>query len=260
VVIDVGHTEAVPGAMSARGVPEYTFNLNLAQDVKQALVDAGFEKTVLLITSKAPFLGLFERTVRANAMAANLFISIHHDSVPDYLLQTWQYEGQEHHFNDSFPGYAIFISDQNGDRAGSLAFGKFLGTELQARGLGYTPHYTSPIMRHRQRELLDADAGVYRYDELIVLQRTHMPAALLEAGSIINRQEEPTLASQERRAVTSAAIAAAVEDFCTARATRHDDRLVKRSSTAAVAALPHRAATPPALTQSKAPPDRTNSH
>lgn len=100
VVIDVGHTEAVAGAMSARGVPEYTFNLNLAQDVKQALVSAGFDKTVLLITSKAPFLGLFERAIRANAMAANLFISIHHNSVPDYLLQTWQYDGQDHHFND----------------------------------------------------------------------------------------------------------------------------------------------------------------
>jgi N-acetylmuramoyl-L-alanine amidase len=259
VVIDVGHTEAVPGAMSARGVPEYTFNLNLAQDVKQALVGAGFDKTVLLITSKAPFLGLFERAVRANAMAANLFISIHHDSVPDNLLQTWQYEGQEQHFNDDYPGYAIFISNQNGDRAGSLLFGKFLGTELQARGLGYTPHYTLPLMRNRRRELLDADAGVYRYDQLIVLERTHMPAALLEAGSIINRQEETVLASPERRAVTSAAITAAVEDFCTARATRHENRSVQRPVVPAPAKLVHGG--PAALHfQSQAPIDRMSSH
>ena len=180
--------------------------------------------------------------------------------MPDNLLQTWQYEGQDHHFNDNYPGYAIFISNQNGDRTGSLQFGKFLGTELQARGLGYTPHYVLPIMRHRRRELLDANAGVYRYDELIVLQRTHMPAALLEAGSIINRQEEPVLASPERRAVTSAAIAAAVKDFCTARAARHDDQLAKRPSGAAAAVLPQRAATPASLTQPKRPPDRINSH
>ena len=83
--------------------------------------------------------------------------------------------------------------------------------------------------------------------ELIVLQRTHMPAALLEAGSIINRHEEPVLANPERRAVTSAAITAAVEDFCTARATRHDERLAKRPSAPAVAALPHRAAALPSL-------------
>jgi N-acetylmuramoyl-L-alanine amidase len=260
VIVDVGHTAAVPGAMSARGVPEYSFNLNLAQDVKQALVDAGFDKTVLLITTKAPFLGLFERAIRANAMGANLFIAIHHDSVPDNLLQTWQYEGQDHHFNDSYPGYAIFISNQNGDRAGSLMFGKFLGTQLQARGLGYTPHYILPIMRNRWRELLDADAGVYRYDDLIVLQRTHMPAALLEAGSIINRQEETVLASPERRAVTSAAIAAAVEDFCTARATRHENRSVQRPAAAAARAKLVHGGPAPLHFQPQAPVDRMSSH
>jgi len=259
VIVDVGHTAAVPGAMSARGVPEYTFNLSLAQDVKQSLVDAGFDKTVLLITTKAPFLGLFERAVRANAMGANLFISIHHDSVPDDLLQNWQYGGQDHHFNDSYPGYAIFISNQNGDRAGSLMFGKFLGTELQARGLGYTPHYILPIMRNRRRELLDADAGVYRYDDLIVLQRTHMAAALLEAGSIINRQEETVLASPKRRAVASAAVTAAVEDFCAARATRHEDRIAKRPTTRSAATLAHGGPAPLRF-QPQAPVDRMSSH
>jgi N-acetylmuramoyl-L-alanine amidase len=66
--------------------------------------------------------------------------------------------------------------------------------------------------------LVDAQAGVYRYDQLIVLQETRMPAVLLEAGSIVNRQEELDLATPERRALTSAAIVAAVEKFCEARA------------------------------------------
>ena len=51
-MVDVGHTLDVPGAMSARGVSEYAFNLALAQEAKQALVDAGFTGTVLLITDK----------------------------------------------------------------------------------------------------------------------------------------------------------------------------------------------------------------
>ena len=95
VVVDVSHTLDVPGAMSARGVPEYTFNLQLAREVKQALVDSGFEQTVLLITGTAPWRGLFERAARANAMHADLFISIHHDSVPDNLKQIWEYAGQK---------------------------------------------------------------------------------------------------------------------------------------------------------------------
>jgi N-acetylmuramoyl-L-alanine amidase len=218
VVVDVGHTLDVPGAMSARGVPEYAFNLQLAHDVKQALVDAGFEQAVLLITGTAPWQGLFERAVRANAMHADLFISIHHDSVPDNLKQIWEYAGQKNEFNDDYPGYAIFISNDNADRAGSLLFGSMLGHELERRNLHYTPHYTLALMGHRRRILVDAEAGVYRYDQLIVLRATKMPAVLLEAGSIVNRQEELELATPERRALTGAAIAAAVANFCAARA------------------------------------------
>jgi len=218
IVLDVGHTLEVPGALSARGVPEYTFNQRLAEAIQQALVAAGFDKTVRLITATAPWRGLLERAARANRMHADLFIAIHHDSVPDELLETWQYEGRENHFSDRFPGYAIFVSNDNADRAGSLAFGRFLGKELQNRGLHYTPHYTLPLMRRHRHQLLDADAGVYRYDQLVVLRETRMPAVLLEAGSIVNRPEELELASPERRALIAQAAAAAVEDFCAARA------------------------------------------
>jgi N-acetylmuramoyl-L-alanine amidase len=227
VVVDVGHTLAVPGALSARGVPEYAFNLQLAQQIKQTLVDAGFDKTVLLITGKAPPAGLFERAMTANRLPADLFISIHHDSVPDNLIHTWQYEGQDQQYNDDYPGYALFISNDNADRAGSLLFGNFLGKALQARGLQFTPHYTLALMGNRRRQLLDADAGVYRYDQLVVLRYTRMPALLLEAGSIVNRQEELELATPERRTLTSAAVATAVEDFCAARAHPKIEQLVK---------------------------------
>jgi N-acetylmuramoyl-L-alanine amidase len=228
VVVDVGHTLDVPGAPSARGMPEYAFNLQLAQQIKQALVDAGFDKTVLLIIAKAPQAGLFERANIANRLPADLFISIHHDSVPDNLIHTWQYEGQDQQYNDDYPGYALFVSNDNADPAGSLLFGKFLGKALQARGLQFTPHYTLPLMGHRRRQLLDADAGVYRYDQLVVLRYTRMPALLLEAGSIVNRQEELELATPERRTLTSAAVAAAVEEFCAARMHPKIEQPVKR--------------------------------
>ena len=217
VVVDVGHTLDVPGAMSARGVTEYAFNLQLARDIKQALVDAGFEQAVLMITGLASWRGLFERAARANAMHADLFIAIHHDSVPDNLKHVWEYAGLKNEFNDDYPGYAIFISNDNADPAGSLMFGSMLGQQLEHRGLHYTPHYTSALMGHRRRILVDAEAGVYRYDQLIVLRQTRMPAVLLEAGSIVNRQEELELATPERRSLTSAAIATAVANFCAAR-------------------------------------------
>ena len=228
VAIDVGHAIDAPGALSARGMTEYAFNLQLAQNIKQALIDAGFAKTELLITNKKPPLGLFMRADAANRMAADLFLSIHHDSVPDNLTKTWQYNGEDQGYNDDYPGYAIFISKDNADPKGSLEFAHLLGKALQARGLQFTPHYTLKLMGSHRRELIDADGGVYRFDQLVVLRYTHMPAALLEAGSIVNRQEELELATPERRAATSAAVVAAVEEFCASRSHPQIEQVAKR--------------------------------
>jgi hypothetical protein len=41
-----------------------------------------------------------------------------------------------------------------------------------------------------------------------------MPAVLLEAGSIINRDEELKMDSSERRDIISTAVAAAAKEFC----------------------------------------------
>src|SRR5262249_42386083 len=130
VMVDVGHTVGVPGAMSARGIPEYAFNLQLAREIKQALVDAGFEQTVLLITATAPGRALVERAARANSMHANLSIATHPDSVPDNLKHGWDYGGKKNEFNDDYPGYAFFISNKKADPAGSRRFGHLLGREL----------------------------------------------------------------------------------------------------------------------------------
>jgi N-acetylmuramoyl-L-alanine amidase len=218
VIVDVGHTAEVAGAKSARAVPEYEFNLRLAGQVAQALLDAGFARTTLLITSEAPRRGLFQRAERANSLPADLFIAIHHDSVPNEFLETWEFEGEEFRFSDRFKGHSIFVSHDNGDRRGSLQFGRLLGRALKARGLQFTPHYAEPFMGSRQRELLDADAGVYRYDQLVVLKYTRMPAVLFEAGSIINRDEELELRLPERRALISEAMIDAVAAFCAQRA------------------------------------------
>jgi hypothetical protein len=47
-----------------------------------------------------------------------------------------------------------------------------------------------------------------------VLKTTRMPAVLLEAGSIINRDEELMMDSAERRNVISGAVTAALKKFC----------------------------------------------
>jgi N-acetylmuramoyl-L-alanine amidase len=216
-VVDVGHGIKAPGALSARGVDEYDFNLRLSREIAKELRAAGFAKTVLMVTPDKPTRGLFKRVARAKELKADLFFAIHHDSVPDKMMETWQVDGKTRHYNDRFPGHSIFISNSNGDRVGSLAFARLLGLALKEHGLKYTPHYTEKFMGNRRRELVDAQAGVYRYDQLIVLKDSLMPAALLEAGSIVNRSEELLLATPEHEAIIASAAVEAVDAFCVER-------------------------------------------
>jgi N-acetylmuramoyl-L-alanine amidase len=220
VILDVGHTAEAPGAISARNVPEYQFNARLAAHIERSLIEDGFDKTVLLITAGSGRATLFDRVAKANGLSANLFVSIHHDSVPDSLLENWKFEGKESHFSDRFSGHSIFVSYENPHLKESLLFGRLLGNELKDRGLQYARQYTQPIMGDRQRELVDPDAGVYRYDQLIVLKATLMPAVLFEAGSIINREEELQISSAERLDLIGASLTAAVRTFCNLSSSR----------------------------------------
>ena len=61
VVVDVGHTVQAPGALSARSVPEYNFNLRLGQQIHQRLIADGFTGTVLLVTEGEARPSLFKR-------------------------------------------------------------------------------------------------------------------------------------------------------------------------------------------------------
>jgi N-acetylmuramoyl-L-alanine amidase len=214
VILDVGHTAKDPGATSARGVTEYDFNLRLTKRIERKLVEAGFGKTLALVTDGPAVAGLVRRVATANRAKANLFLSIHHDSVPDFLLESWEHEGKQYRFSDRFKGHSIFVSYENSNRPASMLFAKLLGKQLKARGLAYTPHYADAIMRNRRRALLDADVGVYRFDKLYVLRATGMPGALLEAGSIINRNEELLLNTEERQSLIAAAVLDAVESYC----------------------------------------------
>jgi N-acetylmuramoyl-L-alanine amidase len=217
VLLDVGHSAEVPGSRSARRVPEYEFNLRLARRIEKALVGAGFRKTLLLVTPGPARAGLFTRVARANTWPADLFISIHHDSVPDWLLDVWQWDGKPEGYSDRFSGHSIFVSTENVEAQASFAFAQLLGRELKAQGLRHTPHYTYAEMDWRRRELLDSEVGVYRYDQLVVLRDTKMPAVLFEAGSIVHRDEELLLRKEERQGPIAKALTKAVEQFCASR-------------------------------------------
>ena len=225
IVLDVGHTAKSEGATSARNVAEFSFNLRLAQRVEQKLKSAGFAATRLLVTEGKARASLVKRVAVANSLPADLFLSIHHDSVPNSMLENWEFEGKKARFSDRFSGYSVFVSHTNPEFKTSLEFAELLARELKGRGLEYAHQYTDPVMGRYRHPILNKETGVYSYDDLVVLRSTRMPAVLMEAGSIINRDEELKMDSAERRDIVSGAVATALKKFCDARrpASAHPD-------------------------------------
>jgi N-acetylmuramoyl-L-alanine amidase len=214
IIVDVGHTAESDGAMSARNVPEFQFNLNLAKRIVEGLKSDGFPEAKLLVTTGKARPSLAKRVAAADALKGNFLLSIHHDSVPDKFMEKWDYEGKPSYFSDRFSGYSVFVSHSNMDFKTSFAFAQLLGRQMKGQGLQYATQYTQAFMGRYQRELLDKDVGVYAYDRLIVLMHSQMPAVLLEAGSISNRDEELKMASPERQDMTVKAVTTAMKQFC----------------------------------------------
>jgi N-acetylmuramoyl-L-alanine amidase len=216
IILDVGHTVESEGATSARNIPEFDFNLQLAKRIEEKLRSEGFAETRLLVTTGKARPSLFKRVAAANSAKADFFLSIHHDSVPDSMLEKWEFEGTKSYFSDRFTGYGVFVSHRNADFADSMSFAHLVGMQMKAEGLSFAEQYTQPIMGRYRHPLLDKDAGVYGYDDLVVLMKAAMPAVLLEAGSIINRDEELQLSSMERQDIIGTAVSTAMKEFCDA--------------------------------------------
>ncbi len=214
----------IPPNQKARSAPhnvaEFVFNLRLAQRIEEKLKAEGFAETRLLLTEGKARPSLVKRVAAANNLHANLFLSIHHDSVPNTpntFLENWEFEGKKSHFSDRFSGYSVFVSRNNPDFKTSLLFAELVGKEMKAQGLQYARQYTQAVMGRYRHPLLNKETGVYSYDQLVVLRKARMPAALLEAGSIINRDEELKMDSPERRDIISSGVTAAVKEFCDPR-------------------------------------------
>jgi N-acetylmuramoyl-L-alanine amidase len=215
ILIDVGHTPEDPGAISAHGNPEYGYNLALANLTMTQLVEAGFRQTTLLLVRGKGYGQLAQRAEIANRAGPDLLLSIHHDSTRERYIKTWEFAGVTRNYSDKFSGHSLFVSLKNRQYRQSVEFAKLIGRELAAAGLQYTPQHAEDIPTARL-PLIDAELGVYRYDNLVVLKDARVPAVLFEAGLIINRKDELVLSTPERKMLLAKAIASAALAYCNA--------------------------------------------
>jgi N-acetylmuramoyl-L-alanine amidase len=212
VAIDIGHTESAPGAVSARGVGEFAFNQNIANLLFEKLRQDGVAQAFIIdSTGKS----LVQRTESASLRNADLLISIHHDSVQPSYLSTWSYHGAVYRYSDRFHGFSLFISNKNPHPDESLSFARDIGSHLLSAGFTPSLHHAERI-KGENRELVDRKRGIYLFDDLIILKTAAMPAALLECGIIVNRQEETRLTNKTEQDRLVNALAAGIEQACKA--------------------------------------------
>ena len=213
VALDVGHTPAQPGTRTARGRTEYELNLNLANFIRNSLTERGYKNVYLIQMNGSGADTLERRFLEANKWKADLFISIHHDSVQDSYLKTWTVNGTPQEYSDEFSGYSLFVSGKNPQWRKALSFASLLSDQLLSRKMHFTLHH----VEQEKRELLDESRGIYRFDNLVVLKGFEGPAILLEAAVVVNRQEELVAESPERHQLIADAMFNAIGQFCEAR-------------------------------------------
>ena len=194
VAVDVGHTLAASGAVSARGGKEFDFNRVLAARVVTALSSRGLG--VQTINADGLIASLDERPKQA--ATTDFFISIHHDSVQAHLLEEWDWDGTVQTYSDRHRGFSFFVSRNNPDLETSLRCASAIGSRLRRLGFVAATHHADSLPG-RPRPYADVDNAVHYYDNLIVLYRTTLPAVLFEAGVIKHRQEELELRDPQRQ-------------------------------------------------------------
>jgi N-acetylmuramoyl-L-alanine amidase len=204
VTLDVGHTLARPGATSARGVGEFFFNRAFAAAVESALAERG----IAAVETGSDGLAA-DLYARARNARGRLFLSLHHDAVQPRYQSQWRHDGVSRAYSDRFSGFSLFVSRRNPRAEASLRCASRIGQALRAAGFAPSRYHAEAIPGEN-RPFADEVNGVHYFDDLVVLRAAAMPAVLLEAGVIVNRDEELRLAAPEERRRMARAVAAGV--------------------------------------------------
>jgi N-acetylmuramoyl-L-alanine amidase len=207
IAIDVGHYLEEPGVISAHGRPEFEFNRDLAREIDTQLRSRG--RITQLIGEDGGMSSLPERP--RQAAGAALFVSVHHDSMQEFLLSTWTVDGVERRYGDRFEGFSLFVSRENPGWKKSLRCASAIGAALIKAG--FRPSlYHADAKVGENRAFADKRNGVHYFDRLAVLRNARMPALLFEAGVIVNRAEELRMADPAVRTRIAAAVTDGIEE------------------------------------------------
>ena len=217
VVIDPGHGGVDPGAISRTGVYEKTIVLDLARSLKTALDKGGRVKAVLTRDGDV-FIPLRERVAIARAADADLFLSLHADTVSRSQVR----------------GLSVYTLSQTASDAEAQALADKENKADIVAGIDLSnevPEVTNILIDLVQRETMNLSAGFavrlirevgkekleilpvnpHRFAGFAVLKAPDVPSVLVETGYLSNAEDERMLRQPQYRAKLARALARAIE-------------------------------------------------
>jgi N-acetylmuramoyl-L-alanine amidase len=222
VVIDPGHGGHDTGTVGADGTKEKDVALAISRRLRTILTEQGLEVTLTRESDR--FVRLEDRARMANIARADLFISVHCNSLPQKSIRGIE----TYTLNLASDRYAIRLAArENATSEKGLSDLQFLLADLATRAnteesvrlasrvqAGLVSRLTS-----KERKIHDLGTKEALF---YVLLGTKMPAILVEAGFLSNAEEEKRLSTPAYQDEVARALAAGVQDFLGNR-----DRLAK---------------------------------
>jgi N-acetylmuramoyl-L-alanine amidase len=213
MALDPGHGGKDTGAVGPGGLKEKDVTLDVARRTAAILVGQGID--VVLTREDDHFVPLEERTARANAFGADLFVSIHCNAseiktrrgVEAYVLDTSRDE----------IAARVAARENATTQAASADLTAILGDLRLADQSRHSVRFAR-LLGHAANSALGArygdavDGGVHTAG-FYVLVGADMPSVLFETSYISNVTEEQRLGTDEYRQVLADAIANAVKAY-----------------------------------------------
>jgi len=219
VVVDPGHGGVDPGTIGNSGIYEKHVTLAMARAIRTALEKTGRFK-VRLTRNRDIFIRLRDRIRLAREAGADLFISIHADSIK----------------NRKISGPSVYtLSERASDKEAAALADKENKADLIA-GIDLTNEnadVTGILIDLAQRETMNQSArfagmlvgemkkrthvlrNTHRFAGFAVLKAPDVPSVLLELGFLSNPKDERALRDRRHRALMAAGVAKAVDAYFT---------------------------------------------